>query len=78
MPVEVGGLAAVGELHAEAQELVGHRVVFEGAVVEQVGKLPMSVRWGPVMSAVNGTAVAQPVRATRSATVSLTPTLTVP
>jgi hypothetical protein len=38
-PVEVGGLAAVGELHAEAQELVGHWVVFEGAVVEQVGKL---------------------------------------
>ena len=37
--VKVGGLTTVGELHTEAEELIGERVVFEGDAVQQVGEL---------------------------------------
>ena len=38
-PVKVGGFAAVGELHTEAEELIGERVAFEGSAVQQVREL---------------------------------------
>jgi hypothetical protein len=34
-PVKVGGLAAVGELHPEAEKRIGERVASEGDVVQQ-------------------------------------------
>jgi hypothetical protein len=37
--VKVGGLAAVGELHPEAEELIGERVTSEGSAVQQVREL---------------------------------------
>jgi hypothetical protein len=39
MPVKVGGLPTIGELHAEGQELLGQWLAFRQAVLEQGDEL---------------------------------------